>query len=351
MDVTWNWDQTGWTGANTGDACSLFDTDGDAQANYALCVTVENTPAVYQSTTLYSCGDTSPFKCATPNPSIPSFSSTCSASVTATQPFGTGDDTPNDAVATCTVVMSDFGVQDATLLNTCSYPSAQPNSDYSDCVLVPRTAYLVIDKIANPDNQSDTFDFYADGGVSPVFTANGSETSNVIAFKPDQTHTISETVPNALWSLTSVSCGGPSGTVGTPDLAGKSIGDVLIGADQTVTCTFNNAFDEATPSISTQASSSGVVGDTISDTATLSGGYNPTGTITFNLYGPGDATCQSPIYTTQQTVTGNGAYVTPAYTTTAAGTYRWIASYSGDANNNPVSGACNDAGESVVVDK
>ena len=33
----------------------------------------------------------------------------------------------------------------------------------------------------------------------------------------------------------------------------------------------------------------------------------------------------------------------------AAGTYRWIASYSGDANNAAVAGACNAANESVVV--
>lgn len=52
----------------------------------------------------------------------------------------------------------------------------------------------------------------------------------------------------------------------------------------------------------------------------------------------------------QVPVNGNGAYVsTPSYTPLAEGTYRWIASYSGDANNNAVSGACDDAGESVVV--
>ena len=43
--------------------------------------------------------------------------------------------------------------------------------------------------------------------------------------------------------------------------------------------------------------------------------------------------------------TGSGS-LTP----TAAGTYRWVASYSGDAPNTlGDSGACNDANESVVV--
>ena len=37
------------------------------------------------------------------------------------------------------------------------------------------------------------------------------------------------------------------------------------------------------------------------------------------------------------------------FTTSQPGTYRWIAAYSGDANNPPVSGACNNPNESVVV--
>src|SRR2546423_1570687 len=38
-------------------------------------------------------------------------------------------------------------------------------------------------------------------------------------------------------------------------------------------------------------------------------------------------------------------------TANVAGTYRWTASYSGDANNNSTATACNDANESVVVTK
>ena len=49
------------------------------------------------------------------------------------------------------------------------------------------------------------------------------------------------------------------------------------------------------------------------------------------------------------TVNGNGAYGSGDFTPTAAGTYRWIANYSGDANNAATANACNDANESVVV--
>ncbi|MFO1284217.1 MAG: IPTL-CTERM sorting domain-containing protein [Burkholderiales bacterium] len=108
----------------------------------------------------------------------------------------------------------------------------------------------------------------------------------------------------------------------------------------------------ATPTLVTQTTPNVFLGTPITDTATLSGGVNPTGSITFNLYGPNDATCaNAPVFTSNAvTVNGNGAYVsTPSYTPLVEGTYRWIASYTGDGNNNAVSGACNDAGESVVV--
>ena len=104
------------------------------------------------------------------------------------------------------------------------------------------------------------------------------------------------------------------------------------------------------PTISTDASANITIGGSVSDTATLAGGFNPTGTITFRLFGPNDATCTNPsVFTTTKAVNGNGAYTSAAFTPTLVGTYRWVASYDGDANNNGVSGACNDTDESVVV--
>src|SRR5262245_22192263 len=45
LTATWSFDDLAWTGSNTGDSCGLFDTDGDGNANFALCVTVGGTPA------------------------------------------------------------------------------------------------------------------------------------------------------------------------------------------------------------------------------------------------------------------------------------------------------------------
>src|SRR5262249_40477648 len=45
--LTWTWDDTGWTGSNTGDGCALYDTDvpADGRANFALCESVGGSPA------------------------------------------------------------------------------------------------------------------------------------------------------------------------------------------------------------------------------------------------------------------------------------------------------------------
>src|SRR5262249_6842718 len=74
---------------------------------------------------------------------------------------------------------------------------------------------------------------------------------------------------------------------------------------------------------------------TLTDTATLSGGFHPTGDIVFELFHNGGTT---PVFTEAVDVNGNGSYTTPTGFTlptsaTAAGTYQWVAVYSGDPNN------------------
>ena len=103
----------------------------------------------------------------------------------------------------------------------------------------------------------------------------------------------------------------------------------------------SSVVNKATPSISTtQSSTTANIGDKIWDTATLSNAYgSATGTITFTLYGPGDTTCSSALATYVVNVSTNGANskntspTNVGFTVTTAGTYRWIASYSGDSNN------------------
>ena len=71
----------------------------------------------------------------------------------------------------------------------------------------------------------------------------------------------------------------------------------------------NDTVIKASPAIVTTANESVVVGNAINDTATLAGGVSPTGTITFNLYGPNDCHLHRRcIFTSTVTVNGNGTY-------------------------------------------
>ncbi|HEU0317484.1 MAG TPA: Ig-like domain-containing protein [Solirubrobacteraceae bacterium] len=108
------------------------------------------------------------------------------------------------------------------------------------------------------------------------------------------------------------------------------------------------AVSAAQPTITTVASPSVALGGAVNDTAVLTGGYKPGGTVTFKLYGPADTACAGPpVFTSfvglaSPTVSG-------AYAPTAAGTYRFVATYSGDAANAGASSGCADPSEAVVI--
>ncbi len=112
--------------------------------------------------------------------------------------------------------------------------------------------------------------------------------------------------------------------------------------------------DKASPAISTVAVATDptVPTTSVQDSATLTGlTANATGSVTFTIYS--NSSCTAVVTTLGPvaigTVTGGAATaVSPAYTgITTAGDYFFIARYSGDANNNAVSGHCGDANEVV----
>ena len=78
---------------------------------------------------------------------------------------------------------------------------------------------------------------------------------------------------------------------------------------------------------------------------------NPTGTVTFNLYAPGDTTCdrRRQSRSSPPPIRSSGAHSATSlpFTPTTVGIYNWVATYGGDANK-PVSSACGD--EPVTID-
>ena len=233
----WNWDEVnGFSGGNTGDACTLYDTDSDGNINYAICVTITDGagPGVCSedgttscnadndcsdqcvlavqdssdSPRLFLCGDGKPDRCteqdlqinqcrdasgATPaqpqtcaidsdctDGSYPTcglgvckdasdirtndpcvvdgdcgagetcdtttmgpYKTQCEVNSTDDDPFdavtypnkGPGDAHPIDTEALCWIDLQDFNGSDARLIDACSFPSRQANSDPSDCIL------------------------------------------------------------------------------------------------------------------------------------------------------------------------------------------------------------------------
>ncbi len=91
----------------------------------------------------------------------------------------------------------------------------------------------------------------------------------------------------------------------------------------------------AAPALTAQAGPGAAFGGAISARATLAGGTRMTGTVTFTLYGPGDTACLRPLAHTAAAVSGAGVYASAPVPTVAAGTYRWVATYSGDPLNDP----------------
>ncbi|HEY0641881.1 MAG TPA: hypothetical protein VGD39_00570 [Nocardioides sp.] len=124
-----------------------------------------------------------------------------------------------------------------------------------------------------------------------------------------------------------------------------------------------------TPTLATTAGDDVTLGGSVSDSATLggtatqpanpvinltgTGGAAAGGTITFKLYGPGS--CTTLAYTSPTVaVSGNGTYNTPTplFVPQSAGTYHWVAVYSGSSpntNGTDHNTTCNDTDEDVVV--
>lgn len=136
----------------------------------------------------------------------------------------------------------------------------------------------------------------------------------------------------------------------TPEMAGSYrwvvnyTGDANNQAAETDCADGSVTFEvpKAEPTLTPGGASSATLGDSITAGAELAGGYGPVGEIVFSVYGPDDETCSgAPAFESDPVaVTGEGTYESAAYVPAAVGAYRWVATYSGDANNEAVTTDC-----------
>src|SRR5208337_2909927 len=189
-----------------------------------------------------------------------------------------------------------------------------------------------------PDGLASSITFTLDLGSTQVYTTSDRVSGN-------GTYSASYTLPIT---------GAVTGTYTwhahySGDAENNAASDQGGTAEQTVV---NAAIPTITTTASPATTTLGTTAPTISDTATLSGAYFPTGSITFTLTLNGNAVSAA---TQTDTVTANGPY-SASYTLptsgTVAGTYTWSAAYSSDANNNAASetGSATN-GEQTVVSK
>lgn len=192
---------------------------------------------------------------------------------------------------------------------------------------------ITINKVTQDEPVPGTKSFdYTTTNLTPAsfsLVNGGSQAYNGLAAG---TYSVTEGAQTAPWSFVSLVCSTATGVTITGQQA-----SIVLGPGQNVTCTYTNKFTKGQPSITTAQ-------DLIpNDNLTLSGGIGtPTGTVTFNLYSPSDATCAgTPAYTQTVNVSnGTAATTNTTFHATAEGTWRWASSYSGDAFNDPATSAC-----------
>ena len=319
LEIAWSWDEpsaiTG--GGQAVNACAMFDTDGDGNVNYSLCLEVsedhdQNSPTFGQlviskppppdGDTWFphwiECSDAKDDRCTQPNRlgdpvDLPAGlgATTCSAMVAPTDPFdaafpnGPGSDYPNDIEAACSI---DTTLLPATyeFINVCSYPSAanDGNNNPFDCVVTPGSGFLTIIKVASPDNGTQ-FDFTLDPAASngeTTFSINGSgRIDRIPLLKSLGTggaglYSLLEAVP-ASWQLESVTCVTNGTSTGAASATFPAAGSTSAGQEsieiqpgQETICTFDNSQD-ALPDIS------------VTKTANPSAVDEPGGDVTFTV--------------------------------------------------------------------
>ena len=226
------------------------------------------------------------------------------------------------------------------------------------------TSYSVTVKATDTTgaNGSASFTWTVNPAANTVSVTNpGTQTSTVgTAVSLQITATDSASGQTLTYSATGLPAGlsisSSSGLIsGTPTTATSY--SVTVKATDTTgangSASFTWTVNPARPTLSTTPRPTSVTlgrtAPTLTDSAILSGGYNPTGRVTFTLYHDGTA---NPVYTSPAVGLSKGS-ASASYTlrgtgVQVAGMYQWDATYSGDANNDSASDI-NDPAEVVTV--
>ena len=262
---------------------------------------------------------------------------TATVGTTATTPAGVTDsNTGNNSASDTDTPTPAF---DLAITKTDGTSTYTPGSSTTYTIVVSNNGPSAVTGAAVNDTMpslitSDTWTAVASSGAS-VTTASG--TGNIV-------NDLVSIVPGATVTFTvvaQISCSATSNltnraTVGTTATTPAGVTDSNTGNNS---ATDTDTMTKATTSIATTPTPTvftiGATSGKLTDSATLSGGASPTGSITFKLYGPNGG---NPLDVETVTgITGDGTYSTPTGYTVPAnatpGVYQWDAYYNGDGSN------------------
>jgi len=190
---------------------------------------------------------------------------------------------------------------------------------------------------------SVTFTLYSNNTCTAATGVTGSGTISTTGGVSTATFSTSWTAPATGTYYWTASYAGDGNNNGFTSGCGDAGELVVVGPGSPTITTLANP-------TSTTVGTATVVGDTAVFGNTTS--VAPTGSVSFTLYS--NASC-----TTSTGITGSGTITTAggvssatfskSWTAPAAGVYNWIASYSGDSNNNGFTTFCGDANEELSV--
>jgi hypothetical protein len=283
------------------------------------------------------------------------------------------------------LVFRAFGPGDATCGTTPAYEASVPvsgNGSYSPAGFAPGPGLYrwTVEYKGDGDNESASLGCNESGQSSAVTKASpgltGSASSGVVGTAIHDEVTVSGgsspsgEVTFRVYAPGDTTCATPLATDTAPIASGKATSDDFLtqqagefrwtasyagdANNEAVSLGCNasgqtSSVTKASPDLTATATSTVVVGSTITDQATLSGGFSPGGELVFRAFGPGDATCgTTPAYEASVPVSGNGSY-SPAGFAPGPGLYRWTVEYKGDGDNESASLGCNESGQSSAV--
>jgi hypothetical protein len=195
------------------------------------------------------------------------------------------------------------------------------------------------------ENGDSSFGYTTTGnlnGPSTFSLSNGGSQpyTGVPAGSSSVTENLTAAQMAAGWTLKSLTCGTVTGTGTSVSISPPTV-NITLAPSGNVDCTYTNHIN-LSPSIGTKLSeTTGNIGDSVTDSATLTGATaNAGGTVTYSAYAGANTCTGTDLLNSMVNVTNGNVPNSAAFIPTAAGFYSFQAVYSGDGNNNGATSDC-----------